>query len=324
VLEFLGLDETATAVYQALLVARGGLADICARTGLPEGVIRSALSALASVNLVRAPSGTSDAWRPVRPELGFAALVHEHEADLAQRAHQLAALRAAATAAAATWSAGIQHMPASVETLETYQDAIAEARWLASRATAEYLQVMPGAPDLAALHSELSPLAAAVARGARIRVLYRDSIRSDPSALAHARLMAQTGADVRTAPILPTPLVICDRQVALTLTGHPMQEMFLSVREPAIVEVLSAVFDNSWDTATPLSTRIFADDPANLTPGEQALLRLLAAGLTDEAAAKRLGVSLRTVRRQMQALMIRLQATSRFQAGLNAAQRGWL
>jgi hypothetical protein len=50
----------------------------------------------------------------------------------------------------------------------------------------------------------------------------------------------------------------------------------------------------------------------------------MAAGLTDEAAAKRLGVSLRTVRRQIQALMTRLQATSRFQAGHNAAQRGWL
>jgi DNA-binding NarL/FixJ family response regulator len=54
------------------------------------------------------------------------------------------------------------------------------------------------------------------------------------------------------------------------------------------------------------------------------MMRLLAAGLTDEAAANRLGVSLRTVRRQVRTVMTRLQASSRFQAGYNAAERGWL
>jgi DNA-binding NarL/FixJ family response regulator len=61
-----------------------------------------------------------------------------------------------------------------------------------------------------------------------------------------------------------------------------------------------------------------------LSPGERELLLPLAKGMTDEAAAKRLGVSLRTVRRQMAALMERLGASSRFEAGLKAAQRGWL
>ncbi|MFB6613075.1 hypothetical protein ACFCV9_02420 [Streptomyces sp. NPDC056367] len=46
--------------------------------------------------------------------------------------------------------------------------------------------------------------------------------------------------------------------------------------------------------------------------------------MTDEAAGKPLGVSLRTVRRQMSALMERLNASSRFEAGLKAAQQGWL
>ncbi|MFF1560700.1 response regulator transcription factor [Streptomyces sp. NPDC058279] len=61
-----------------------------------------------------------------------------------------------------------------------------------------------------------------------------------------------------------------------------------------------------------------------ISAGERELLKLLASGLTDEVAGKRFGVSLRTVRRQMAALMERLHATSRFEAGLKAAQRGWL
>lgn len=46
--------------------------------------------------------------------------------------------------------------------------------------------------------------------------------------------------------------------------------------------------------------------------------------MTDENAGKRLGISLRTVRRQMASLMERLNASSRFEAGLKAAQSGWL
>ncbi|MEO3854275.1 LuxR C-terminal-related transcriptional regulator [Acrocarpospora sp. B8E8] len=54
------------------------------------------------------------------------------------------------------------------------------------------------------------------------------------------------------------------------------------------------------------------------------LLRMLLEGQTDERAARRLGLSLRTVRRSMSSLMTRLGARSRFQAGARAVQRGWL
>ncbi|MCM4081122.1 helix-turn-helix domain-containing protein [Paractinoplanes hotanensis] len=52
------------------------------------------------------------------------------------------------------------------------------------------------------------------------------------------------------------------------------------------------------------------------------MLGLLATGLTDESVAARLGVSERTVRRTMAAVMARLGARSRFQAGLIAARQG--
>jgi DNA-binding NarL/FixJ family response regulator len=54
------------------------------------------------------------------------------------------------------------------------------------------------------------------------------------------------------------------------------------------------------------------------------LLALMAAGLKDEVVARRLGLSLRTVRRRIANLMDELGADTRFQAGLEAARRGWL
>ncbi|MFJ4863454.1 LuxR C-terminal-related transcriptional regulator [Streptomyces sp. NPDC088748] len=61
-----------------------------------------------------------------------------------------------------------------------------------------------------------------------------------------------------------------------------------------------------------------------ITAQERELLTLPASGVTDEAAGNRLGLFLRTVRRRMSTLMERLEATSRFEAGLKAAHRGWL
>ena len=61
-----------------------------------------------------------------------------------------------------------------------------------------------------------------------------------------------------------------------------------------------------------------------LSGEDQQLLALAAAGLTDQAIARRLGVAQRTVERRMQRILKALDATTRFQAGLRAGQRGLL
>jgi DNA-binding NarL/FixJ family response regulator len=50
----------------------------------------------------------------------------------------------------------------------------------------------------------------------------------------------------------------------------------------------------------------------------------LARGFTDEAAARKLGVSVRTARREAADLLTRLHARSRFQAGARAMALGWI
>jgi DNA-binding CsgD family transcriptional regulator len=58
----------------------------------------------------------------------------------------------------------------------------------------------------------------------------------------------------------------------------------------------------------------------SLLPREWEVLQILAQGCTDEAVARNLGISLRTVRRITADLMDRLGASSRFQAGLRASR----
>lgn len=85
-----------------------------------------------------------------------------------------------------------------------------------------------------------------------------------------------------------------------------------------------SLFEQTWESAVPLGADHRRQGDDGVSASDRELLRLLASGLTDEGAGKRLGISVRTVRRQMAALMERLNATSRFEAGLKAAQRGWL
>jgi len=61
-----------------------------------------------------------------------------------------------------------------------------------------------------------------------------------------------------------------------------------------------------------------------LTAIERELLLLLAAGATHQTAAYRLGIPLRTARRRIANLTKQLGAISPFQAGAEAARRGWL
>ncbi|HCU95486.1 MAG TPA: LuxR family transcriptional regulator [Actinobacteria bacterium] len=137
--------------------------------------------------------------------------------------------------------------------------------------------------------------------------------------------LAALGALVRTAPRVPPVLMICDQQAALIpLEPAGPGTGAVHVREPAIVAALAATFASTWQAATPLAGTHPPAGPADLTASERALLRLLAGGLTDDAAARRLGVSARTVRRQVAVLMAKLGAASRFQAGRKAAERGWL
>ena len=55
-----------------------------------------------------------------------------------------------------------------------------------------------------------------------------------------------------------------------------------------------------------------------------AILTLLAAGASDATIARQSGISQRTVERRVRALMDQLGAGTRFQAGVQAARRGWL
>lgn len=80
-------------------------------------------------------------------------------------------------------------------------------------------------------------------------------------------------------------------------------------RNPLVIALFSAYFDELWAKAQPMSVAIgeHKDD--------ERLLELLALGLKDEAIARLLGLGLRTVRRRIAALMAVHGVDTRYQLG---------
>lgn len=323
-LEALGLSTIAATVYQALLDRPGlGVDGLAGLTDTTPGQVHDCLDELTQLMLVRASSDHPGQLRAVSPEIGLADVLARQEADLAARQAQLAASRAAVTRMVADRA---QSRPGHGERL-LGMDAIQNRLELLMRdAVTECVGVHPGAaqrPEDLAAGREGN--AGAIARGVTVKSLYQDATRNDPHTTAYAQWLLSLGSEVRTAPVLPQRLVIIDRSQALVpIDPANTRKGALHVTEPGLVSALHDLFQQAWATAVPLGATRTEDPETGLTDIERELLRLLGTGLTDDAAGQRLGLSSRTVSRHMASIMERLNASSRFEAGIKAAHHGWL
>ena len=155
-----------------------------------------------------------------------------------------------------------------------------------------------------------------------VRKLLSPLALADEAQRAHLRTgTASTQVRISSAP-LPHETIILDRRVAI-LAGQPspLGREYTVTSSPVLVGGVYSLFTAAWDTATDLDAYLRGEVP-DLAPEAQQILRALGAGLTDEAAARHLGTSLRTYRRRVAELMTALEAGSRFQAGMRAAELG--
>lgn len=146
---------------------------------------------------------------------------------------------------------------------------------------------------------------------------------ADEEARAHLRLVQGNGALVRiSGSPLPHETILIDRRVMI-LAGRetPTGREYTVTTSQILVDGVHSLFRAIWDTAVDLDSYLRSDIP-HLDADGRMILEALGSGLTDESAAKRLGISLRTYRRRVAELMATLESDSRFQAGLRAGELG--
>lgn len=134
----------------------------------------------------------------------------------------------------------------------------------------------------------------------------------------------EAGDDVRLTSGIPFTGAVNDQGLAMIdlgeVGGSPVG--ILLNRESGGVRVHAAL-EFAWRLGTPWhpsSTPASASD--HLEARDRSILRLMAGGVSDAAIARQLGISSRTVERRVRVLTDRLNATTRFQAGVLAARQG--
>ncbi|MEH0416245.1 DNA-binding response regulator [Streptomyces sp. B21-083] len=170
----------------------------------------------------------------------------------------------------------------------------------------------------------------------RARKLYSPAVLTDERDRETLREMTAHGMRVRIAATpLPQGTVFIDRRTMIltapvstsasasaspTARDHGHRTYTMSV-EPALVSGAYALFEAAWEAATDLAV-FFQPERPQIGTQARTVLSALASGATDAAAARELGMSLRTYRRRVAELLVMLGADSRFQAGMRAGELG--
>ncbi|MFD7729657.1 LuxR C-terminal-related transcriptional regulator [Kitasatospora phosalacinea] len=335
-LDALGLDAEAEALYRRMLAEPDtGTAALAHALGLPEQRAHDALDRLARLALVQPAARTGTGYRAVGPEAAMELLLARQQAELAAQRLRVESSRAAAAQLIAECSTLRPAAPgtaseAASEAASERLDGPAAIRErlteLAGSAHGEVVTFASGGTHTEEdLRASRQPNAALLARGVRIRTVYLDSVRNHRPTLDHATWLSRHGGQVRTVPELPVRMILFDRQRAvLPVDTEDARAGAVVLHGTGTVAALCALFESVWEGAAPLDDTPHRQRADTLPPQELAVLKLLARGHTDETIARRLGVSPRTARRLAATLMDRLDARSRFEAGVHAVQNGWL
>jgi DNA-binding CsgD family transcriptional regulator len=173
----------------------------------------------------------------------------------------------------------------------------------------------------------VSSASALAGRNVRSRFIHARDTLSRPGVVARLEVDITAGEDIRFLPEAPMKLIIADDQAALIplLATPQVLDACILVRPSALLDALSALFESLWEQAQLyIPVRPVAIGPNDIISNEERrIISLLAMGMSDETISRQLGISHRTVQRRVQALLVRLGAASRCQAGVLAASRGW-
>lgn len=323
--EFLESDPQALRVYRSLLRNPSWtLQEIQRHTDLPEQDVRAAVDRLAGLSLLSPVTDTT--FLPMNPETVLSPALRRREAELDAARADLTSQQATVAELTADYAALGLRNTGGAEHLVGVDAVRTRLEQLSRDAVHEVWTFTPGGAVSAAGRESARPLdRECFERGVRMRSVYLDSVRNDPGTSEYATWLTSMGGQVRTVPAVPMRMIICDREVAVVpVNAEDSRQGALVVRYQGVVRALAELFELVWAQGVPLGegSRPAAGNEAS--ERDRVLLKLLSEGMTDQGIARKLGLSVRTIRRLMSDLMKRLDAQSRFEAGAEAVRRGWL
>jgi DNA-binding CsgD family transcriptional regulator len=307
-----GVDPFDEQVYRAILIRHSASpTEIATEVRCSVERAARALDRLREHGLVGQLSGTRRRYAAIEPQAAVAALVRSRSAELDR-------VQAAATQLATLFAAG---RSGATEEIEIVNGSEALGRWFVrlQQEAREEMITLDRPPY--ALTTSNPVEQTAIKRGVQYRAIYAPEALEWPGVLGDIRELIRHGEQARVLPGMRIKLAISDRRLALMPLSLDLTDVRAAVIRPStLLDALIDLWELSWKAAVPLEAP--AEDP--LSEEDRQLLILLVGGLKDEAIARQLGWSVRTMRRRMSHLHEMLGAANRFQAGAIAVRKGWL
>lgn len=315
-------------VYQALLAApRGvGAAEVARSESLTVADTTLALEYLATLKLahqVDGPDG-SPLWRAVSPDVASARRQLDTENEVRRmRSEDVQAAEAAAAFRRVYQEVNTQAVASSqVEVLVDGHAVMARVASLMHQVVTSVEEIHPTMAPVEVLEAGFELDRSLLARGVQYRSVWPHTARRQPDSMAYMQRLLDLGAKIRTTAFPPSRMILLDRRVALIPLPAAMGTGAALVREPVVMDYLTQSFEYTWERSSEANGPEY--DPDIFADLDKAILDDMLRGRTDEAIARRLGISTRTLRRYIATIASKLGVDSRFQMALAARKAGLL
>ncbi|AJC61293.1 helix-turn-helix domain-containing protein [Streptomyces sp. 769] len=315
----LGLSATEATTYLAMLdTGPTTVAALARRLGRTPADAEHTLARLIHLGLATSHGPDRSGIAPIEPSIGLGRLASARTEEL-QQAHLVA------MDAYRTYRRQV-HPQATDDLVEvvTGPQIVERILQVEDAATSEVLRF-----DAPPWHTGGTPNPTEIRnleRGVSYRIVYsKSAVENGDYYACNIRPCIAAGEQARVLQSLPVKLGVLDQRLAivsLAFGDTDVNDSMLLVRPSSLLRALTGLFETSWRSAYPLhfGERV----PPALRPIQRRILELLGSGVTDETIAELLGISRRTLSRQLEQLNRAADATTRFQLALYAARKGWV
>lgn len=321
----LGISESDERTYRSFL--DGGeltAGDVAGSLDVSVGHVRQSVARLIALGLLRRT--TRGHYQALSPQSALLPLLtrRRFEAETA-----LAAARSEVEALAESYREGqLRTDPGRLVEVLSGRDVILQRTEELNRSAVSHVWGLDRPPYVSrgdgSPHSnedERAITTAWIERGVEVRSIYCPESMERPGRFATLLELGALGEQGRLLPSLPFKLHIVDKRVALVPLSGGVYDGMAVVHPSGLLDALIELYEAYWARAEPIGGTPRAEDDT-LTPDDIQLLSMLKAGLKDQAIARQLGTSTRTATRRVAAVLGKLGAQTRFQAGVRATARG--
>lgn len=318
----LGLSEDEERAYHALTRARSATpGQLREELGGTAEDLMWVIAGLESKGLVSWTTGSPRRLLAAPPSAAVDVLALKIERDL-QRA------RVAAARLAAEWSqvARVREADELVEIITGTDAMLRRFEAMISSAQDEILG-FAAAPIIAPDEVNLGINIEALNRNVSLRTIYERAVLDTPGFSDVIAACEAAGEQVRLIDQVPSKMVLVDGTVGLLPVHVDVQhaQPSAAVIHAPLTRTLTALFEELWRRAMPASLRaVQPPEPGAPAGVDLRLLSLMLGGLTDDAIARQLGISRRTVQRRILRLIALAGVQTRLQLIWRAGERGWL